>query len=215
MEKTKKGDFLEIKYSGYANGELFDSNILEDVKKLNEKAEAREMIVKVGQGMVIKGLDNALEDKEIGKDYEVNIAKEEGFGERKKELVRTIPLSVFREQRISPVRGMVLALNGMAVKVLAVSGGRVSVDFNHPLAGKELKYKFNIMKKVEDSETKAKACAGFLFGFMPKYEFKDDKFIIKGAKILEEFVKINKEKFKEMSGVELCFEEEKKTEQKA
>ncbi len=35
VEKTKKGDFVEIKYTGLANNEIFDSNIDEDLKKLN------------------------------------------------------------------------------------------------------------------------------------------------------------------------------------
>ena len=49
QEKTKKGDFVEIKYSGYANNELFDSNVEENLKKLKadndewEKSRIKQM----------------------------------------------------------------------------------------------------------------------------------------------------------------------------
>jgi len=73
MEIIKKKDFVEIKFTGYSNGNVFDSNIEEDLKKIDSKAKPKETIVIVGEGMVVNGLDNALEGKEIGKDYEINV----------------------------------------------------------------------------------------------------------------------------------------------
>lgn len=207
--KVKKEDFVEIRYTGYANNEVFDSNVPEDLKKINSKAKPREIIVIVGQGMMVKGLDKALEDKEIGKDYEVNVSVKEGFGERKRELIKTIPLRIFTEKKVQPRPGMVLNLDNALAKIIAVSGARVITDFNNPLAGKELKYKFKIVRKVTKEDEKVKTVLELLFKFVPEHEIKEKEIIVKGPKGLGPFVDMVKEKFRELIGKGLVFEEVK------
>jgi len=220
MEKTKKNDFVELKYTGFANGQIFDSNIEEDLKKINEKAKVKETVIIVGQGMVVPGLDKTLEGKEIGKEYDVILSVKEGFGERIRELVKTIPLRVFTEKNVDPRPGMVLALDNALAKIIAVSGARVVTDFNNPLAGKELRYKFKIVKKIENEEEKCKITFELLFRFVPKFEIKDNEVIAHGPKQLEIFINALKDKFKEIIGKDLKFEleeakkEEKKTDKK-
>lgn len=213
MEVANKNDFIELKFSGYAQGELFDSNILEDIVKINPKAVPQKTIVAVGQGMVVSGLDKALEGKEIGKTYEITVSVKEGFGERRRELVKTIPLKVFTEREIMPRPGMSVTLDDMLARIIAVSGARVVTDFNNPLAGKELNYKFTILRKVTDEKEKCEAVFSVMFKFMPEFEV-GEHITVKGPKVLEVFVNAFKEKFKEMIGKELKFElkEEKKTE---
>ena len=77
---VKRNDFIEIKYTGYADGKAFDSNIEEDLKKINPEAKEEKTIIVVGQGMVVSGLNRALEEKEIGKKYEISVkAKDLAF----------------------------------------------------------------------------------------------------------------------------------------
>jgi len=211
-KKVKKKDFIEIKFTGFANGEMFDSNIEEDLKKVNPKAKAKETIVMVGEGMLVKGLDEFLEGKEVGKEYEVTIKPRDGFGERKGELVRTIPLKVFTEKKVSPRPGMVLNMDNNIVKVITISGARVITDFNNPLAGKELEYKVKIVRKVTDEKEKVKSVLELLFKFVPDFDIKGNKVILKGPKGLEQFVKIMSSKFKDLLGKDLEFEEAKKEE---
>ncbi len=213
MEIVKKKDFVEIKFTGYANGVVFDSNVEEDLKKVDSEAKPKETIVVVGEGMLVPGFDNALEGKEIGKDYEIKLSQKEGFGERRKELVKTIPLKVFTEQKISPYPGMVLSMDNALARVITVSGARVMTDFNNPLAGKDLLYKFKIVRIVSDDREKAKTIFEFMFKFIPEFEV-NEKVIVKGPKILESFVNASKDKFKELCGKELGFElvEQKKEE---
>jgi FKBP-type peptidyl-prolyl cis-trans isomerase 2 len=142
MDMITKNDFVEIKYTGYSNGNIFDSNVEENIKKINPKESAKETIVIVGQGMLVPGLDNALEGKEIGKDYEVEVKSKDGFGDRKANLLKTIPLKVFLEKKMMPQPGMVFAMDDKLAKIVTVSGARVITDFNNPLAGKDLKYEF-------------------------------------------------------------------------
>ena len=92
MELTKKNDFVELLYTGYSQGNVFDSNIEEDLKKIDPKGKVKKTIVVIGQGMVVPGLDKALEGKEIGKEYEIKLSAKEGFGERDRNLLKTIPL---------------------------------------------------------------------------------------------------------------------------
>ncbi|MDO8460168.1 MAG: FKBP-type peptidyl-prolyl cis-trans isomerase [Nanoarchaeota archaeon] len=204
---VKKKDFIEIKYTGLANGEIFDSNIPEDLKKINEKAEPKKTIVAIGEGMVVYGLDKELLDKEIGKDYEIKVPYSEAFGPRKRELIKTIPLSAFTENKVMPRPGMVLTLDNYLVKILTVSGARVIVDFNNPLAGKDLLYKLTIVQKVNDEKEKCIALFDFFFRFSPEFEIKEKSVIVKGPKNMGLFVNAYKEKFKELIGKELEFEE--------
>jgi len=214
-EKTKKGDFIEIKYSGYANSELFDSNIESDLKKLNPKAKPFETIIAVGERMVVSGLDNALEEKEIGEEYEVRISPKEGFGARHKELIKTIPLHAFTSQNVHPKAGMVLTLDNMMVKIIAVSGARVIADFNNPLAGKDILYKFKIVRKVEDEKEKVASLFSYYFKFVPEFEIKDDKIVVKAKKSLEQFILAFSDKWKKMLNKNLAFEEIKESKEKA
>ena len=207
---VKKGDFLELVYTGYSNGEIFDSNIPGDLEKIAPKAKVKQTIVAIGESMVVPGLDKALEGKEIGKEYDVKMGFKEGFGERRKELVRIVPLKAFTEKDVTPRPGVVLALDDQIVKVLAISGARVTVDFNNPLAGRDLEYRFTIVRKVDNTEEKAKALFETLLRFVPEFEVKD-KIIMKGPKVLETLTKSEEfnKKFKELVGKELDFEEKK------
>ncbi len=216
MEIANKKDFVEIKFTGYVNGNVFDSNIEEDLKKLDSQGKPRETIVIVGEGMLVPGFDKAIEGKEIGKEYEVNVSAKEGFGDRKRELVKTIPLKIFTEKKINPYPGMVLAMDDNLARVITVSGARVLTDFNNPLAGKDLVYKFKIVRKVIDEKEKAKALLEFMFKFVPEFEV-GENVVIKGPKFIESYVTAFNPKFKELMGKELKLEEvknEKKGEEK-
>jgi len=211
-QKTKRNDFIEIKYTGYANGQLFDSNIEEEAKKINPEAKVEKTIIVIGQGMVVPGLDKAVEDKELNKEYEIDVPFKDGFGERRRELLRTIPLSAFHKQKVDPQPGMVLALDNNIVKIITVSGARVMTDFNNPMAGKNLNYKFRIIRFVKEDKEKAETLFQLFFKFIPEFEVKESKVIVKGPQILEEIIKHYKEKFKELMKKDLGFEE--KTEEK-
>ena len=214
-EKTKKKDFVEIKYTGYTNGQIFDSNIEEDLKKINPDDKPLKIIIAVGEKMLVQGLDNALEGKELDKEYEVEVGPKEGFGERDRNLVKTIPLKVFVEKQLNPKPGMVFVFDNQIAKVITISGARVITDFNNPLAGKVLKYKFKIVRRIDDDKEKSKSFFEYFFRFVPDFEVKDSV-VIKGRKELEfvvnAFINAYKEKFKEVVGKDLKFQLEEKVE---
>jgi len=206
-ETIKKNEFVELKYSGYSNGKVFDSNIEEDLKELDSKAKPVKTIIAVGNEMLVKGFDKALEGKEIGKEYEITLNAKEGFGERNRNMVRMIPLKVFHEKNVNPQPGMSFVIDDMLVKVMSASGGRVMVDFNNPLAGKEIKYKFTIIRKVHDDKEKCESLFSAFFRMIPEFEVKEKSVIVRGPKGFDVFVNAFKEKFKELVGKTLEFEE--------
>jgi FKBP-type peptidyl-prolyl cis-trans isomerase 2 len=217
MVSVKKHDFIELEFVGrnLTNNEVFDTNIKEEGKKANLEVNPKPLVVCVGENMVVKGFDESLEGKEIGKKYTVKLAPEKAFGPRKPGLTRMIPIKMFLEQKIMPEAGMTLALDNNLVKVVSVSGGRVLVDFNNPLAGKDVEYDFTITKHITDEKEKVNAVQRFFFGheFEFDLEEKDGKKKIvfrdlKLAPVLNAF----KDKFKEVLGYDLEILEKKKDE---
>ncbi len=207
-EVIKKNDFIELEFTGYSKGKVFDSNIEEDLKQVSKDAKPQKSIIIVSQKMVVPGLDKAIEGKEIGKEYNIDLSYEEGFGARKRELVKTIPLKVFTQQKINPYPGATLMLDNHLAKIITISGARVVTDFNNPLSGKPISYKFKIKRKVTESKEKAESFFTNFMRFVPKLEEEKDKIILKGPKILEQVIETFKPKFKELVGLDLGFKEE-------
>ena len=169
-KKVKKGDMVEIVYEGYIlnNMDLFDTNIKEVAErhgKYSEKINFEPISIIIGEGMVIKGLDKALENKEIGKEYEIIIPPEEGFGKYNPSKIKVVSLSLFKKEKINPYPGMVITFSdGSKGKVLSISSGRVKIDFNHELAGKDLLYKFRIIRKIVDMKEKIRELIKYFTG---------------------------------------------------
>ena len=165
---VKKKDFIEIEFTGKIkdSDEIFDTNIKADAKKANLDLKIEKLkpfIMSVGNKMLPVGFDKDLEGKEIGKDYSIEVSQDEAFGKRNPQLIRMVPLKVFHEQKIQPQRGMQLNLGGQLARILSASGGRVLVDFNNPLAGKAVTYKYKILKKITNLDEKINAIQEFLF----------------------------------------------------
>jgi hypothetical protein len=104
---------------------------------------------------------------------------------------------------LNPVPGFAFNFDGRIGKVLAVSGGRVIVDFNNPIAGKDVIYKIKLLRKINDLKEKAKALIKFLFREDLKFEIKEKQIIMEVEKPMIEFVKLFKDKFHEMLDLEL------------
>ncbi len=203
----QKNDFIEIQFTGkIKDGEVFDSNVPEELKKLNPNQNAEPFIFCLGQDMFLKGIENFLIGKEVG-EYNIELNPENAFGLRDPSLIQMIPMKVFIEHKINPIPGTVLNFDNRIGKVLTVSGGRTMVDFNNPLAGKEVIYHVKILRKVEDLNEKIKSLIIFLFRRNFKFEVQDKKLIIEVDKGFKGFVEIFKDKFKEMLDLELDVKE--------
>lgn len=208
--ELKKNDFIEIEFTGKVkDGEIFDSNIKEDLKKIDSKIEAKPFVLCLGQEMFLKAVEDFLTGKNIG-NYEIELAPEQAFGMRNSSLVQMIPMKIFIQQKINPIPGAMFNFDGRIAKILTVSGGRVMVDFNNPLAGKNIVYKINILRKIEDLNEKIKSVIDFFFRKEINFEIKEKKLILDVEDNLKDFVKIFKDKFKEIFELELEVKEKPK-----
>lgn len=151
-EIVNEGDFIEIEYTGKIvdTGEVFDSTYEEEVKKINKNAKFGPIIIILGKAHLIKGLDIELKGKEIGNSYSFNISPELGFGSKDPKLITLVNTKKFHENKINPVVGLTINIDGVVGTVKSVTGGRTLVDFNHPLASKELSYDVKILRKIND-----------------------------------------------------------------
>jgi len=204
----KKNDFIEIEFTGKANGEIFDTTNKEEAKTLGIQADVKPMVISIGNDMILKGLDETFEKKEIGAKYNVHLNPDQAFGPRKGDLIKTIPMKVFRQQNIQPIPGATLQMDQYIVKILSVSGGRVMADFNNPLAGKELDYDIKITKQITDDKEKVNALMDFFFKQRFEFEIKDKKVIFKKQEI-KPLVEMMNEKFKVMTGLDFEVTEDK------
>jgi len=213
----KKNDFIEVEFTGNITGtdEIFDTNIKKDAGKANLNIkDIKPFVLAVGHKMLPVGFDNDLIGKEVGKKYTLNLKPEEAFGNRNPQMIRMIPTKHFTEQKINPVRGMKLALDGQLVKVLSSDRGRTLIDFNNPLAGKPVTYIYKINKIVTDQKEKINAMQDFLFRRTFEFNIKDKTIIFKVEKQFEPFVKMFAPKFEEILDLKVEAEviEEKKEE---
>lgn len=203
----QKKDFIEIEFTGREKGgDIFDSNIKEDLKKANLNTEAKPFVFCLGENMFLQALDEHLIGKDLGK-YEIELEPEKAFGKRDPKLITMIPMKVFREQKVNPVPGILFNFDGKIAKILTVSGGRVMADFNNSLAGKTVEYKIRVLRKIDNLDEKIKALNEFFFKKEFKFEVKEKKLILDVEKSMVQFVEPFKDKYKEILGLELEIKE--------
>jgi len=204
MEIIEKKDFVEMSFTGTLdNGDVFDSNIGEDLKKANLKVDAKPFIFCIGEHMFLETVDLFLIGKEVGKEYELIVPPKDAFGERNSSLVKVVPLKLFLEHQTYPQVGMTLNIDGNLTKIISVSGGRVVADFNHPLSGKVVHYKLTITKKITDIKEKAASFIEFLTKQKFDFEITEKKLVVKVPQGYDKFFELFKDKFKEILDLEL------------
>jgi FKBP-type peptidyl-prolyl cis-trans isomerase SlyD len=159
MEQAiKKGDFIKIGYTAkLEDGNVIDSTNAEVAKQYgiyNENARYGDITIIVGEGHVVRGFDEALENKEVGYKGEVIVPPEKGFGKYNPENKEVISIARIKEK---PSVGQRIRVGDKVGTVERVIGRRAVVDFNHPLAGKNLIFEFEVKDKIEDTIGKIKA----------------------------------------------------------
>jgi peptidylprolyl isomerase len=110
----------------------------------------------VGEGWVLKGLDEALTSTDVGQKLSIEISPDKGFGERDTSKVRMIPQRKLGEKANEIKVGDVVELDDRTGIVRYIGSGRVQIDYNHRLASRVLVYDVNVVKKIESNEDKIK-----------------------------------------------------------
>ncbi|WP_425074229.1 FKBP-type peptidyl-prolyl cis-trans isomerase [Sagittula sp. S175] len=139
MTQVKSGDTVQLHYTGtLADGSTFDSSRGRDPLEFT-----------VGSGQIIPGLDKALPGMTIGDTKVVNIPADEAYGHPDPEAMQTvprgdipaeIPLEVGTQLQVQTQTGQVIPVN-----VAKVTEDTVTLDANHPLAGKDLTFDIELV----------------------------------------------------------------------
>ncbi|MGM5484408.1 MAG: FKBP-type peptidyl-prolyl cis-trans isomerase [Nanobdellota archaeon] len=207
--KVENGDFIELDYTGKTKEEgiVFDTTDKKTAIENGLKQQTEPIIIWAGNGQVMQGLDEDLIGKEIGKDYSVEIKPEKAFGKKDAKKVQLIAATKFKKENINPQPGMQVNVDDNVGIVKTVTGGRVMVDFNHPLSGKDIIYDYRINRKVEKLDEKIKGYFRVTFNLDVDVEVKEGECVIKTDQdIPEELQKNFNDKLKEIEDTEYKFE---------
>lgn len=142
--EIKNGDTVSIDYEGkLEDGTVFDSSKHGD--------HSHPLVFKVGANMVIPGFEKQVIGMKVGDKKTFTIKPEEGYGEPREELKRKIPKKNLPEGQ-EPKEGMIILLKAptgeeFPARIIKVTKEDITLDLNHPLAGKKLTFSIKILEK--------------------------------------------------------------------
>jgi peptidylprolyl isomerase len=137
--------------------EVIEVTVEDEAKKLGVHDPSRKYepkLIAIGEGWVLKGLDEALASMNVGDKLNVEILPEKGFGQRDPSKMKMIPLRKFGEKASEVRVGDEVEVENKIGIVRFVGSGRAQIDFNHRLAGKTLLYDVEVIRKVETERDK-------------------------------------------------------------
>ena len=156
------GAIIHVDYDLFSGetGDLIETTREEIAKEHEMHQEGRKyipMVCVVGTGNLIPGFESALQEAKVGKEVDIEIAPEEAYGEKDATLVETISIDKLRRAVQDPnslYLGAPVTLNGRQGYLSYLAAGRARIDYNHPMAGKTLRYVFTVVKEVKGKEDK-------------------------------------------------------------
>ncbi|MBE8538753.1 FKBP-type peptidyl-prolyl cis-trans isomerase [Geoglobus acetivorans] len=179
----KKGDFVRVSYTAkLEDGTVIDStdeSVAKEHGVYEEGARYGSIVVVVGEGHVLRGLDEDLEGKEAGYKGSVEVPPEKAFGEYNPDNKEVISITKFKER---PVPGQRVQVGEKVGTVEKVIGRRAIVDFNHPLAGKKIIFEYEIEEIIEKPEEKIKYLFLIYTGRELEPKIEDGKVIVEVPK---------------------------------
>jgi peptidylprolyl isomerase len=144
MEKTrikaKKGDRVRVHYTGW----------LEDDSVFDSSREGEPLEFTVGKGGVVAELERKVIGMSPGERKTITLSPEEGFGERREDLVMELPRNRFPKDLHLSVGDSIELRQGedknISVRIERLDADKVTVDANLPLAGKTLKIELELLE---------------------------------------------------------------------
>ncbi|MFA1610448.1 FKBP-type peptidyl-prolyl cis-trans isomerase [Halobellus rubicundus] len=157
-DAIQEDDFVRLAYTLRTkdDGTVVDTTDEETAEEADidtEEYDFEPRVIVVGAGHVFESVDDALVGGEVGDTGTVDIPAAEAFGEYDDEQVRTVSANKIDEDDRYP--GAQVQIDGDQGQVITMVGGRARVDFNHPLAGEDLEYEYEILEIVDDREEQA------------------------------------------------------------
>lgn len=142
MSQVKEGDKVKVHYTGTLNdGSVFDSS-----------REREPLEFEIGSGSIIPGFEKAVLELAPGDSTTVEIPSAEAYGEVREDMIITVEREKLPAD-IDPEVGMQLQLQqpdggAMPVVVSDLTESHITIDANHPLAGRDLKFEIELVEIV-------------------------------------------------------------------
>ena len=140
---VKKGDKIKVDYVGtLEDGTIFDST----------EKQGTPLEFEVGSGQLIKGFDTAVVGMSVGEEKKIILKPADAYGEHNSQLFKEVPREQLPKDR-EPEAGMMLAIslpNGarFPARITDVNEKTITLDLNHPLAGKTLKFTITVREII-------------------------------------------------------------------
>lgn len=156
---VSEGDFVRLAYTATSleSDQLVDTTDQEIAEEEGVDVENRNFgprVIALGAGHVFPSVESAIIGSTVGDTQTVEVPPEEAFGEYDPENVRTVSADTIPEDDRYP--GAQVEIDGEPGFVETIIGGRARVDFNHPLAGEQIEYDFEILEIVDDRVEQAR-----------------------------------------------------------
>jgi FKBP-type peptidyl-prolyl cis-trans isomerase 2 len=143
------GDTVQVDYVGkLENGAVFDTSLKAEAAKagLPLRPSYSPLEFTVGAGQMIAGFDAGVVGMSEGQEKTVKITPENGYGNRREDMVVVIPIENIGNSAEVKVGSMLSSSNGATGVVTEIKNGTAKVDFNHELAGKNLVFTIKMVK---------------------------------------------------------------------
>jgi FKBP-type peptidyl-prolyl cis-trans isomerase 2 len=161
----EEGTIVHVEYDLYnaETGDLIETT-REDVAKENdmhrEGHNYTPLVCVVGSGQLISGFEDSLLEAKANKDITCEIAAADAYGEKDSDQIETISIDKLLRHVRDPKSlyiGGPVTIDGRTGVLSYLAAGRARIDFNHPMAGRNLKYDYKIVKVIKDKSEKVAA----------------------------------------------------------
>lgn len=140
MSNVQKGQTVNVHYTGtFDDGTKFDSS--------HDRGET--LTFQVGSGQVVPGFDSALLEMTVGETKTVHLKAEEAYGNPVPEAVQEVPLTSFPSEMELTEGVTIVGTNELGQQMMGrvanLTDSTATIDFNHPLAGKNLNFEIELV----------------------------------------------------------------------
>jgi FKBP-type peptidyl-prolyl cis-trans isomerase SlyD len=158
IEGLQDGDFVRIDYTARTveDGQLVDTTDEEIAEEegVADQGEFEPRTIVLGENHLFPEVEDDIRGKEVGDEGSVVVPSESAFGEYDEEEVRTVSADKIDEDDRYP--GARVQIDGQQGVLETIIGGRARVDFNHPLAGEDIEYEYEILDTVDEDLEQAR-----------------------------------------------------------
>jgi FKBP-type peptidyl-prolyl cis-trans isomerase 2 len=161
----EEGTIIHVEYDLYNadSGDLIETTREEVAKEHDIHQENRTytpLVCVVGSGQLIPGFEESLLSAKADTDISLEIAAADAYGEKNSEMIDTMSidklLRYVRDPKSLYIGGPV-TIDGRTGTLSYLAAGRARIDYNHPMAGRTLKYDYKIVKVIKDKKEKVAA----------------------------------------------------------